>query len=229
MAFSAGFDNITENSADFWADFTGGDSSFDNYRYVRLDIDGETYQIRSNNRGGSNSYFDETITGLTPDTRYSWDAQLGYMAGSNIVWLDVYDSGSFRTDEPAVQIDPWSWTQSNGQATNAETQQAYDVLMGTRTANQFSHYVWNDLVDKVEEMRNAQGYNWDRAGGTYPSASGCKMSAGDRLTADAYNGVRYNIGSILSTGIFDQSPGDKITGYKIHHLTEVLNEIINDL
>lgn len=229
MAFSARFSNIQEDSADFWADFTGGDASFDNYRYVRLDIDGETYQIRSNGRGGANSYFDETITGLSPGTRYSWDAQLGYMAGTTIEWLDLYDSGSFTTDEPVVEIDPWSWTRSNGTATNAQTQRAYDVLMGDITADNFAHEVWNDLVDKVEEMRNVQGLTWDRANGAYPSASGCKMYAGDRLTADAYNGVRYNIGSVRTTGIFDQAPGDKITGYKIYHLTEVLNDIISDL
>ena len=229
MAFSAGFDRITENSADFYADFTGGDASFSGYRYVRLDVAGDTYQIRSNRAGGSSSSFDETITGLEPGTRYSWEAQLGYNDGTGMTWLDIYDSGSVTTDEPAVTIEPWSWTRSNGSATNAQTQRAYDVIMGNITADNFAHEVWNDLVDKVAEMRSAKGYTWDRAGGTYPSASGCKMYAGDRLTADAYNGVRYNIGSVESTGIYDQSPGDPITGYKIYHLTEVLNIIIDNL
>ena len=229
MAFSAGFRNIGETDADFYADFTGGDSSFSGYRYVRLDVAGDTYQIRSNRAGGASSSFDETITGLEPGTRYSWEAQLGYNDGTGMTWLDIYDSGSFTTDEPAVQIDRWSWTRSNGSATNAQTQRAYDVLMGDITADNFAHEVWNDLVDKVAEMRSAKGYTWDRAGGTYPSASGCKMYAGDRLTADAYNGVRYNIGSVESTGIYDQSPGDPITRYKIYHLTEVLNTIIDNL
>ena len=230
MAFSAGFRNIGETDADFYADFTGGDSSFSGYRYVNLVLNGNrAYNIRSNERGGGSSSFDETITNLTPGTRYRWEAQLGYDDGTGTTWLEIYDSGSFTTDEPAVQIDRWSWTRSNGSATNAQTQRAYDVLMGDITADNFAHEVWNDLVDKVAEMRSAKGYTWDRAGGTYPSASGCKMYAGDRLTADAYNGVRYNIGSVESTGIYDQSPGDPITGYKIYHLTEVLNIIIDDL
>lgn len=230
MAFSAGFRNIGETDADFYADFTGGDSSFSGYRYVDLVLNGNrAYNIRSNERGGGSSSFDETITDLTPGTRYSWEAQLGYDDGTGTTWLEIYDSGSFTTDEPVVQIDRWSWTRSNGSATNAQTQRAYDVLMGDITADNFAHEVWNDLVDKVAEMRSAKGYTWDRAGGTYPSASGCKMYAGDRLTADAYNGVRYNIGSVESTGIYDQSPGDPITGYKIYHLTEVLNIIIDDL
>lgn len=230
MAFSAGFRNIGEEEADFYADFTGGDSSFSGYRYVDLVLNGNrAYNIRSNERGGGSSSFDETITNLTPGTRYRWEAQLGYDDGTGTTWLEIYDSGSFTTDEPAVQIDRWSWTRSNGSATNAQTQRAYDVLMGDITADNFAHEVWNDLVDKVAEMRSAKGYTWDRAGGTYPSASGCKMYAGDRLTADAYNGVRYNIGSVESTGIYDQSPGDPITGYKIYHLTEVLNTIIDNL
>lgn len=230
MAFSAGFNGITENSADFYADFKGGDSSFSGYRYVDLVLNGNrAYNIRSNEWGGGSSSFDETITNLSPGTRYSWEAQLGYDDGSGTTWLDIYDSGSFTTDEPAILVEPWSWTRSNGSATNAQTQRAYDVIMGNITADNFAHEVWNDLVDKVAEMREAKGYTWDRAGGTYPSASGCKMSAGDRLTAAAYNGVRYNIGSVFSTGISDQSPGDQITGYKIYHLTEVLNIIIDDL
>lgn len=230
MAFSAGFRNIGETDADFYADFTGGDSSFSGYRYVDLVLNGNrAYNIRSNERGGGSSSFDETITNLSPGTRYSWEAQLGYDDGTGTTWLELYDSGSFTTDEPAVQIERWSWTRSNGSATNLQTQRAYDVLMGDITADNFAHEVWNDLVDKVAEMRSAKGYTWDRAGGTYPSANGCKMYAGDRLTADAYNGVRYNIGSVESTGIYDQSPGDQITGYKIYHLTEVLNIIIDDL
>lgn len=230
MAFSAGFRNIGEEDADFYADFTGGDSSFSGYRYVELVLNGSrAYNIRSNERGGSSSSFDEYISDLVPGTRYEWEAQLGYDDGTGITWLDIYDSGSFTTDEPAILVEPWSWTRSNGAATNAQTQRAYDVLMGDSTSDNFAHEVWNDLVDKVAEMREAKGYTWDRAGGTYPSASRCKMSAGDRLTAAAYNGVRYNIGSVFSTGIPDQSRGDPITGYKIYHLTDILNRIIDDI
>lgn len=230
MAFSAGFRNIGEEDADFYADFTGGDSSFSGYRYVGLTLNGNRYyEIRSNERGGSSSTFDDTITNLTAGTRYTWEAQLGYDDGTGITWLDLYDSGSFTTDEPAVYVSHWSWSESNGSASTSQTVRAYNVLMGNATADQFAHEVWNDLVDKVVEVRDALGYSWDRAGGIYPSASGCKMSAGDRLTADAYNGVRYNIGSVFSTGISDQSPGDPITGYKIYHLTEVINWIIDDM
>lgn len=230
MAFSAGFDNITETTADFWADFTGGDASFTRYRLVKLTLDGDIYKgevITSNKAGGSSSSFDQTITGLTPGTRYDWEAQLGYEDSAGDTWLSLYDSGYFITAERAIE--PWSWTYSNGSASASQTRRAYNVLMGTAAADQFSHLVWNDLVDKVAEMREARGYAWDRAGTTYPSASGCKVSAGETLSARKYNGVRYNIGSVFSTGISDQSPGDPITGYKIYHLTDILNRIIADI
>ena len=53
MAFSASFSSITETSARFRASFTGGDSGFSYYRYVRLDIDRDTYEIRSDSVGGA--------------------------------------------------------------------------------------------------------------------------------------------------------------------------------
>lgn len=108
------------------------------------------------------------------------------------------------------------------------TKNAYQILLGNRAADDFSHYVWNDLVTKVNEMRGKKGYSWDTANGTYPTASGCKVSAGETLSAKKYNGVRYNIGSVRSVGIYDVSAGDKLTGYHITRLTDVLNDIIEN-
>lgn len=133
------------------------------------------------------------------------------------------------SDKPQVSVDPWSWTASNGSASAAQTRNAYAILNGTRAADDFSHLVWNDLVDKVMEMRAAKGYTWDRDSNLYPTQSGCKVSAREALSARKYNGVRYNIGSVRATGIFDVSPGDGMTGYHIARLAEVLNEIINSL
>ena len=90
MAFSASFSSITETSARFRASFTGGDSGFSYYRYVRLDIDRDTYEIRSDSAGGSSSSFSETIRGLDPGTTYDWEAQLGYEdASGSITWLSI--------------------------------------------------------------------------------------------------------------------------------------------
>ena len=105
MAFSASFSSITETSARFRASFTGGDSGFSYYRYVRLDIDRDTYEIRSDSVGGASSSFSETIRGLDPGTTYDWEAQLGYEdASGSITWLSIYDSGSFTTDSTAPGV-----------------------------------------------------------------------------------------------------------------------------
>lgn len=227
MAFSCDFSHIDDTSANFDGVFTGGDPGFSGYRYVKLTIDGDgTYQIRSSASGGSTSIFSRVISGLDPGTKYTWEAQLGYDSGGNIIWLDVYDSGSFVTTGGSLNVDPWSWTSSNGEATAVMTRNAYSVINGEMTADNFSHYVWNDLVAKTLEMRQAKGYSWDTANGKYPTASGCRVSAGETLSASKYNGVRYNIGSVLSTGVTDRSPGDIITGNLFTKLTDTLNEII---
>lgn len=227
--FYGDFGNITDSSATFTARFTGGDSSYSRYRYVSLEVDGRTFEIKSTRMGGASSSFEKKITRLDPDTKYSWFAQVGYESQGTIYWLDFTDSGSFRTDPAPIAVTPWSWTKSNGEATTTQTRTAYDVLHGNAEADQFSHYVWNDLVSKVLEMRIAKGDEWSVANGKYLDYQDCKVRAGDTLTAEIYNAVRYNIGFFQSTGIYDQSPGDSITGYKIYHLTEVLNDIINGL
>ena len=227
--FTASFDSITDTAATFSARFSGGDSSYSRYRYVNLEIDGRSFEIKSTRMGGSSSSFEKKITRLDPDTKYSWYAKVGYESSGNIYWLDLDDSGSFRTDPAPIEVTPWSWTKSNGEATTTQTRTAYDVLHGNAEADQFSHYVWNDLVAKVLEMRVAKGDDWSIAGGKYLTSDECRVRAGDTLTAEIYNAVRYNIGFFQSTGIYDQNPGDPITGYKIYHLTEVLNDIINGL
>ena len=209
--FYGDFGNITDSSATFTARFTGGDSSYSRYRYVSLEVDGRTFEIKSTRMGGASSSFEKKITRLDPDTKYSWFAQVGYESQGTIYWLDFTDSGSFRTDPAPIAVTPWSWTKSNGEATTTQTRTAYDVL------------------SKVLEMRIAKGDEWSVANGKYLDYQDCKVRAGDTLTAEIYNAVRYNIGFFQSTGIYDQSPGDSITGYKIYHLTEVLNDIINGL
>lgn len=233
MAFTASFNNIGETTADFTALFTDGDPSYSGYRYVKLTIDGRTIQIQSMGTSGTSSYFAYQVRNLDPGTRYSWTAQLGYDAGGgNIVWLGVYDSGSFTTDE-SLYVEPWDWNSSNGSATATQTRAFYQTLLGNAPVDgNMSYRVWNDFVDKVAEMRDALGYSWGRTdidGTSIPSASGCKLYSGDTLSASAYNGVRYNIGSIMSAGISKQNRGDPITGNLIVDLATTLNDIIETM
>lgn len=225
-SFSASFSNVTQTSALFRATFSGGDSAFGGWRYVELVITGDdTYLIRSSSSGGSSSSFSKTISGLSPSSSYRWTATLGYDTGSGIQWLTLTDSGILYTESAGLGIQPWFWTKSNGEATTVMTQNAYDVLNGRLPASNFSHYVWNDLVDKVNEMRRAKGYTWDTAYGKYPTYSGCKLYAGDSLSAKIFNAVKYNVGSINPT-FADVSSGDIIYGKYFTILTEKLNQII---
>ena len=101
--------------------------------------------------------------------------------------------------------------------------------MGNSTTDNFSYKVWNDFVDKVSETRLAVlGKDWSVAGNSYLSKSRCYVYQGDTLSADIYNSVKYNIGSLRSTGIQDVSKGDKLTGYHIIHIADVLNDLISD-
>lgn len=167
--------------------------------------------------------FTRTVTGLTPNTSYTVNAA-GVIGTVSDQWATAQ---TFKTKGQGVT--PWSWTDSNGSATAGQTRAAYAILQGTRPADGFAHLVWNDLVDKVEEMRAALGGVWDTVGGQYLTADACKVAAGDILRAAAYNSIKVNIGSIQSTGIQDVSPGDEITGYHITHVVDVLNSIIGGL
>lgn len=166
-----------------------------------------------------------TLTGLEPNTEYA----INYRGLSDYGMGPYMPDPVYATTEPESVVDPWSWTSSNGSATAAQTKNAYSILLGNRAADDFSHNVWNDLIDKIVEMREAQGLSWTTNGGVYLTASECKVSSGDTLTAEIYNSMKVNVGSISSTDIQDVEPGDEITGYHITHVVDVLNDIIGGL
>ena len=231
FVFDGAYD-VTSNSAELWFEFTGGDAAYGNYRPLRLTISGTSYNNRvydSDNKGGGDSYWTIPVSGLAPNTNYTVSAQLGFYTGSTPTWLSLYAEGSFRTAAAAPEVDYWSWTASNGAATAAQTRNAYSILQGDLPADNFSHNVWNDLVNKAAEVRTARGYSWDTVSGKYYSVANCKVSAGNVLTAKVYNSVRYNLGSIIAVGFADVSPGDELTGYHIARLAEVINLIIDTL
>lgn len=151
-----------------------------------------------------------------------------YSAGTNDIWGDVGGSSYTARAQWKASMSQWSWYSSNGSATAAQTQQFYNVLCGTALPeNGFSYLVWNDLVDKAQAVVSAAkpGVGWTNYGGL--SSSGCKVSAGETFSAAKYNCVRYNLGSIISTGISDKYSGDEIKGYYITTLTDTINSIIN--
>ena len=89
----------------------------------------------------------------------------------------------------------------------------------------FSYLVWNDLVEKVAEVRKAAGYgDWHKYSNL--GKDKCKMSSGDTLSAKKYNEVRYNIGSVESTGWRDEKNGNQIFGEAITRIASAINRAI---
>jgi hypothetical protein len=132
--------------------------------------------------------------------------------------------GSSQTSS-GLGVEPWSWEISNGSASSAQTKRAYQILLGNSPAGGFSYKVWNDLVDKVAEMRKAaKNWGWDPVVLTKDKTY---VSSDTILSADIYNSLRYNIGSVKSTGSeYVVESGDEILGKHIVNIVEILNEII---
>lgn len=195
--------------------------------YVQLWVSGRTvnsaYYTMSAN---SDKTVTLTVTGLSADTQYE---VIAFLRTTAMDPSPVAESQSLGVWTEQLPVEPWTWTGSNGQATATQTRNAYAILQGTRAPNDFSHYVWNDLVDKISEMRRAKGYSWTTDGGRLLSEDACKVYAGDTMSALQYNSIKTNVGSILSTNIPDVSVGDEITGDKLIDLTTVLNQIIAGL
>lgn len=163
----------------------------------------------------------KTYTGLDPSTGYiivvSWSTSTTGMGN--------YDYYPVTTDSLSVEY--WSWTSSNGSATAAQTEAAYDAITGNGITSDFSYKVWNDMVEKVVDIWHAQGGYWDTTKLSYDQTL---MTASDRvLTAARFNSLRYNIGLNVSTGITDKSPGDVVRGSYFITLANCLNDWIDTL
>ena len=227
-----GATSVTGSSAVLEFEFTGGDSNYSDYRPLRLTISGTNYNNRvfdSDNKGSGSSYWTVRVSGLSPNTTYSVSAQLGYYTGSVVSWLDLYARGTFQTSSGAAESAFWSWELSNGSATDEQTRNAYAILLGERRADDFSHEVWNDLVEKIAETREARpdiSVSWDNA---YATKAATKAAAGDTLSAKRFNSIRYNINNMTGVGVDYVSSEDVILGENILKLVDKLNEVIGKL
>ena len=87
-------------------------------------------------------------------------------------------------------IERWSWTSSNGEATDSQTQAAYKVIINKEDIMLFNSAVWNDLVDKVMEVRQELDLNWDT---TYADKDETKIIYYPKiLKANKFNSLRLN-------------------------------------
>lgn len=88
----------------------------------------------------------------------------------------------------------FEWDISNGSATAEQTAKAYATISGVGGACvDFSHKVWNDIVDMLHSVLLCIDMEWDA---TYANIDETRMSEtlSDRhLTAARFNSVRHNI------------------------------------
>ena len=124
-------------------------------------------------------------------------------------------------------IDKWSWTSSNGSATDEETQAAYYAIMKKGLTSKFSHRVWNDMVNKVKAVLDRIGKPWNT---TYATHDDTLMSDSDTvLTATRFNSLRHVIGIHYSTGISEVAKGDPVLGSYFIILANSLNGWIDNV
>ena len=193
----------------------------------------------------------ETEGNLTPGLTFtpslhmpSYDSNVYYLVsitynGTNVTNSSITcPSSNFTcvyTFYAIKTITPWSWSASNGSASNTQTAEAYSAIIKKEPVSNFSYLVWNDLVDKVIEMRKGAGksdWSTSNSDGTniYISSSATKMTSTDKtLTAKRFNALRWNIGTVVSTDITDKNPGDEVKGSYFIALAEKLNEAINTM
>lgn len=175
--------------------------------------------IYNDDNNGSNFGFTYNLTAGT--TYYLWVRCYGFnSSGSTTISIipDAIISSSIKQ---------WSWTTSNGNASDAVTNTAYKALKTGGAVSNFSYIVWNDMVDKVAEILDALNKTWST---TYATQTNTKMSASDKtLTAARFNSLRHNIGSRYSTGIDEVQKGDTVYASYFLTLANCINGWIDSI
>lgn len=166
-----------------------------------------------------------TFGGLSPNASYATNVYVG-ADHINGVLIDYVVLGAqyFTTPSAPAIPDKWSWTDSNGDATVAQTQAAYTAITNQGSLSDFSYLVWNDLVNKANMVIAANGGSWNTA---YGSLSATLMSRTDKaMTAQRFNALWYNLNQHTSTGLSAVSPGNKIYGSYFVALANAINNIV---
>ena len=127
----------------------------------------------------------------------------------------------------------WDWEASNGNATAEETAAAYTALTSGGQTKAFTAAVWNDIIDKISEQREAwRGKEWDDS---ILSLDDSKLSAGGNMLATKFNSAVANIWPIESwaweetLGRSTIYKGDRCYGAYFLYLTVGLNRWIEEL
>lgn len=97
---------------------------------------------------------------------------------------------------PIKLLSKWDWYSSNGSANATATETAYNALVNNGKVKDFSHLVWNDLCEKVENMLLAAGGSWKDTDGNEIDGSELIMpylNNDKTLYASKYNLLQWQI------------------------------------
>ena len=208
---------------------TGGEYS----ENLSFDIyEGSSDYIKADdNSGDGNNFYIKSNTVYPNKTYYLW-VKCWDNPNNAAYTLHIVFTPSSTTETVAK----WSWTASNGSASVTETSEAYNAVKKKQSTKNFSHLVWNDMVDKVHDVIKAysRSADWDSSYAPYENT---KMnSAPYYLTAVKFNSLRNNIeivGGWLSLGyrtdIGKVESGDYVYGEYFTTLADYINDCIDKL
>lgn len=204
-----------------------GTSKVPRYNSFKISCIGDVRTAEKGSVSGTSKYI--TYAGLTPGTLYEFNYIVNFTSDTGVT--NDYSGGYAEQETNArSKVERWTWTASNGSASTAQTKAAYSAVTGHGSTTDFSYRVWNDLVNKVNEAAVAAGGSWSVPGSKYLSLEETLMSANDKvLTAKRFNSLKVNIGSHVSTGIQDVSPGDTVLGSYFITLADKLNQWIDSI
>lgn len=167
-----------------------------------------------------------------------------YFASSHTVGVEIYDSetGELFTSETAqtstlyADIPLWSWTASNGHASQAQTTAAHRAATTQSLVSNYSHLVWDDFVRRVKDALDAVGLPWLTTYASYGNALVGETNGS--LTAQRFNSVVQNIrypywtweiipSSYGYLGRQAVRRGDNVFGQYLIELAEHLNVVLS--
>ena len=182
------------------------------------------YYFASDDDSGSGNNF-KIVCDIEADVHYTiWiRGRYGTETGSTTIYIT-------SPTKETTTVKKWSWSDSNGTASAAETVGAKTAIDSFGLLSEFSHKVWNDMIDKVSEIISLENDVWYD---NYDSVANTRMTSSDKvLTAQRFNSLRFNIGArenAPSTGITDRVAGDTVYGSYFTTLTDCINGWIDNL
>lgn len=187
------------------------------------------YDLQDNlidNYNTTNIYFERTVTipnGITELRALVSLSCEGY-------YDTAYTQIVYTVDQSRLhQLSPWSWYDSNHSASLEDTYQAYTAVGGrtNQPTTNFKYTVWNDMVYKAKEQRDAVLLDWD---GKYLSYEETLMTPSDKaMTAARYNSVITNLSFIMqSQWAYVFAGKSKLLGERFILLARLINYNIGE-